>query len=73
MSLAASFLHRWVEPNPAARVWFFASRSRYQLFPTQDLLDRLSATRQRLRAIEEYEAAAYLFGPEDPPGVERGP
>lgn len=52
------------EPNPAARVWFIATRAEGRTFPSQDLLDRLAARRVRLLAIDEPGAAAYLFAPE---------
>jgi hypothetical protein len=56
-----------LEAASSARVWFIATRKRYQKefpSPAQDLLDRLIARRPRLAAVEEFGAAAYLFGPE---------
>ena len=57
------------EPNPSARIWFIATGAVGGTFPRQDLLNRLSARRVRLLAIEEYGAAAYLFAPEDAPAI----
>ncbi len=54
-----------IEPDPAARVWFIATRSGNKPFAGQDLLDRLRTRRRCLRAIEAYGAAAYFFAPED--------
>jgi len=56
-----------LEAASSARVWFIATRKGYQKefpSPAQDLLDRLIARRPRLAAVEEFGAAAYLFGPE---------
>ncbi|HEX9867027.1 MAG TPA: hypothetical protein VGC99_00280, partial [Candidatus Tectomicrobia bacterium] len=63
------------EPNPSATVWFISIRSGYKrsTFTAQDVLDRLNARRPRLQAIEEYGAAAYLFGPERGPGTRPSP
>ncbi len=53
-----------VDPSPASRVWFIATRTAGRAFPSQDLLDRLAARRERVLAIDEPGAAAYLFAPE---------
>jgi len=50
--------------DPSTRVWYIATRSGERPFPAQEVLDRLNARRPRLEAIEEFGAAAYLFGPE---------
>ncbi len=57
------------EPAPSARVWLIASHSHPERFPgqVQATLDRLRLRRMQLQAIEEYGAAAFLFGPERDP------
>ena len=54
------------EPDASARVWYISIRDGFKAstFTAGDVLDRLSVRRRRLRGIEEYGAAAYLFGPE---------
>jgi hypothetical protein len=59
-----NFRHAPQEAAPFARVWFIGTRSGHKAFPNQDLLERLGAHRPRLEAMEEYGAAAYLFGPD---------
>jgi hypothetical protein len=63
------FRNTSVEPDPSARVWVIVggSRSKGLPLPAQAVLDRLVPRRPELQAIEEYEAAAYLFGPERGP------
>ena len=45
-------------------MWFIGTRAEGSAFLNQDLLDRLTARRERVLASEAYGAAAYLFGPE---------
>ena len=69
------FRNTSVEPDPSARVWVIVggSRSKGLPLPAQALLDRLVRRRPELQAIEEYGAAAYLFGPERGPGTRPSP
>jgi hypothetical protein len=67
------FRNASVEPDPSARVWLIGTGVGSDRYPAQGLLDQLRARRPRLRVIEEYGAAAYLFGPERGPGTRPPP
>ncbi len=67
------FRNASVEPDPSARVWLIGTGVGSDRYPAQGLLDQLRAKRPRLRVIEEYGAAAYLFGPERGPGTRPSP
>jgi hypothetical protein len=69
------FRNASVEPDPSARVWVIVggSRSKGLPLPAQAVLDHLVRRRPELQAVEEYGAAAYLFGPERGPGTRPSP
>lgn len=54
------------ETDPLRRVWFIATRPGTKPPLAHDWLDRLAERRPKILEREEYGAAAYLFGPEEP-------
>jgi hypothetical protein len=60
-----NFRNSSMSPDPSSRVWFITLRAGNKQFSMSkpELFEQLRVTRPQLNAIEEYGAAAYLFGP----------